>query len=119
MNRDITLYIKDIIENMDKAEEFVGNLSYEDFLLDSKTHYSVVRCVEIIGEASKNVPGSIRSKHSNIPWKKMAGMRDKMSHFYFGVELEVVWNVVKEYIPRVRPLLKKVYEDMKVQDTEK
>ncbi|MBV6340147.1 HepT-like ribonuclease domain-containing protein [Candidatus Magnetobacterium casense] len=70
MDRDITLYIKDIIENMDYAEEFIGNLSYEDFLLDPKTHYSVVRCIEIIGEASKNVPGNIRSKHRNIPYKK-------------------------------------------------
>ncbi|MBF0608117.1 MAG: DUF86 domain-containing protein [Candidatus Magnetobacterium sp. LHC-1] len=113
MDRDITLYIKDIIENMDYAEEFVGNLSYEDFLLDPKTYYSVVRCIEIIGEASKNVPGNIRSKHRNIPWKKMSGMRDKMSHFYFGIDLEVVWHVVKEEIPMVKPLLKKVYEEMK------
>ncbi|MBF0538222.1 MAG: DUF86 domain-containing protein [Nitrospirae bacterium] len=112
MSRDITLFIKDIIENMDKAEEFIGNLSYEDLLLDSKTSYSGVRCLEIIGEASKNVPDNIRCKYPDIPWNKMAGMRDKVIHVYFGVEFKFIWNVVKEDIPRLRPLLKKVYEEI-------
>lgn len=113
MNRNISLFIKDIIENMEKAEAFVGSMTYEDFSVDSKTSYAVVRCLEIIGEASKNIPQGIRRKYPEIPWKKMAGMRDKIIHFYFGVKFKTVWNTVKNEIPRLKPLIKKVFEDLK------
>jgi uncharacterized protein with HEPN domain len=93
---------------MDKAERFIGSMRYEDFLLDEKTNFAVVRCIEIIGEATKNVPDYIREKYKEIPWRDMAGMRDKVSHFYFGIDFEKVWLAVKKDIPRLKPLLSQV-----------
>ena len=70
MTRNIALFVKDIIESMDHAESFAVNLTYKQFKEDTKTAYAVVRCLEIIGEASKNVPQGIRLKYPEIPWKK-------------------------------------------------
>jgi len=112
MKRDISIYLKDILENMKRAERFVENMSYDEFVKDEKTHYAVIRCIEIIGEAVKHVPKSIRLKHPQIPWKDIAGMRDKVIHFYFGINLERVWLVLKEDIPRLKPLIRKVFEDI-------
>lgn len=112
MKRKVSVYIKDIIENMEKAENFIANLSYEDFLRDEKTCYAVQRCLEIIGEATKNVPDDIRQIYPSIPWKAMAGMRDKIIHFYFGVDPQKVWLVVKKDIPELKPLLKKILSEI-------
>jgi uncharacterized protein with HEPN domain len=113
MNRSIALFIRDIIENMDRAEAFTHGMSYEEFAADAKTSYAAVRCLEIIGEAAKHVPLSTRRKYPEIPWKKMAGMRDKVIHFYFGINFKAVWLTIKDDIPRLRPLLEKVREDLK------
>jgi uncharacterized protein with HEPN domain len=113
MKRDISLYLKDVFEHMKHAEAFIENLTYEEFIKDKKTSYAVVRCIEIIGEAVKNIHDNVREKYSDIPWKKMAGMRDKISHFYFGVNLERVWQTVKEDIPKIEPSIKKILKDIK------
>ncbi len=85
MKRDASIYLGDILENLDRATEFVGGMSYEDFECDEKTFYAVVRCIEIIGEASKNRPNDVRKDYPDIPWRDIAGMRDKVIHSYFGV----------------------------------
>ena len=90
---------------MKKAETFIENMTYEEFVQDDKTVYAVVRAIEIIGEAVKQVPDSMREQYSEIPWKSMAGMRDKLIHHYFGVNLKLVWNTVKQEIPEVKPVL--------------
>ena len=72
----------------------------------------VIRCIEGIGEATKNVPDRIRSKYPSIPWSDMAGMRDKIIHCYFVVNFENVWLVVKEEIPKLKPLIKQVLTDL-------
>jgi uncharacterized protein with HEPN domain len=117
MNRNITLYLQDILDNMQRAEEFVGTMDYEAFSRDTKTSYAVVRCIEIIGEATKNIPVTVRRKYPLIPWKEMAGMRDKVIHFYFGVNPQKVWLVVKEDIPTIKLLLKKIVEDLQKKNT--
>ncbi len=111
MNRNIALYLKDIIENMERAEEFIKGMSYDDFVKDTKTNFAVLRCIEIIGEATKHIPESIRLKYSDVPWKDIAGMRDKVIHFYFGIKLDRVWLVVKEDIQQIKPLIKKVLNE--------
>ena len=113
MKRNILIYIKDILENMENALNFVGNLSYEEFSKDKKINYAVVRCIEIIGEAAKNIPEDVRNKYPEIPWKEMAGMRDKVIHFYFDVDFKKVWLVVQRDIPQLKPLLQKILEDLK------
>ena len=112
MNRNIVLYVKDILDSMENAEKFVEGMTCEEFNEDIKTSYAVTRCIEIIGEASKNIPESMRSKYPDIPWREMAGMRDKVIHFYFGVNSLRVWLVVKEDIPKIKPLIQKVLEDL-------
>ena len=98
MKRDISIYIKDILENMQKAEKFVEGIGYTEFLNDEKTSYAVTRCIEIMGEAVKNISQEIRDKYPDIPWKRIAGMRDILIHEYFGIDLELTWKVAKEEI---------------------
>lgn len=93
MKRDYKFFIKDILEAIEKIEEFVGDMDFDEFVRDDKTASAVVRKLEIIGEASKNITKSIRQKYE-LPWKDMARMRDKVSHAYFGVDYEIVWKVV-------------------------
>jgi uncharacterized protein with HEPN domain len=112
MKRNVKLYIKDVIEYMERAEDHIKSLGVEQFLGDNKTCDAVVRCIEVIGEATKNVSPEIREKYPSIPWRDMAGMRDKIIHSYFIVDFEEVWLVVKEEIPKLKPLIKKVLEDI-------
>lgn len=111
MTRNIALYIKDILQNMQDAEEFIQRLSYEQFAKDKKTFNAVVRAIEVIGEAAKKIPPTVRGKYPSVPWKEMAGMRDKVIHFYFGVDKEAVWLVVKERIPALKPVMEQILRD--------
>ncbi len=112
MSRNTSLYVKDILENMQDASEFIRGMSYEQFAADKRTVNAVLRSIEIIGEAAKNVPEEIRAKYPQVPWKEMAGMRDKVIHFYFGVDKETVWLVVKERIPILQPLIEQILRDL-------
>ena len=87
-------------------------MSYEEFTRDDKTVYAVVRAIEIIGEAVKNIPGNVRKNYPEIPWKDMAGMRNKVIHEYFGVKLNIVWRTVKEEIPPLKPLFEKILKEL-------
>lgn len=112
MKRNVTLYVRDIVQNMQDAEEFIQGMSYDQFVADKKTFNAVVRSIEVIGEAAKHVPESVRSKYPAVPWKEMAGMRDKVIHFYFGVDREAVWLVAKERIPAIKPLIVRIVQDL-------
>mgnify|MGYP001165998402 CR=1 FL=1 len=113
MTRDISLYLSDILANMTEARNFIGSMTYDEFTADRKTSYAVVRCLEIIGEATKNVPEEIRALRPAVPWKLMAGMRDKCIHAYFGVKFKTVWEAVKTEIPPIEPLIASLLEDLK------
>lgn len=100
MKRDYSDSVNDIIDAMNKATEFVKGISYEKFIEDEKTIFAVVRALEIIGEAVKNIPETVRSKYPKIPWQDMAGMRDILIHEYFEVDISVLWNTVTQDIPK-------------------
>ena len=108
--RDYNLYLKDILAAIDSIEEFVKDMDLEAFQEDDKTASAVMRKFEIIGEATKQIPDDIREKHSDIPWKEMAGMRDKLIHFYFGVDYQLVWKAIKERLPQIKPEIKRILQ---------
>jgi uncharacterized protein with HEPN domain len=110
LKRQYLLFIQDILEAIQKAEEFVGTMSYEEFLADEKTKSAVVRKLEIIGEATKHVPPHIRRRYPDIPWSSMAKMRDRLAHGYWTVDYEIVWKVLKEEFVELKPKIREVYE---------
>ena len=108
MKRKISLYINDILKSIKLIIDFTDNLDFNDFANDEKTQLAVIKCLETIGEAVKQIPESILRKYTDIPWKDIAGMRDRLVHFYFGVDLEIVWETVKTEIPPLLPLFEKM-----------
>ena len=99
--RDYKLYMKDILSAINSIEAFVEGLSFEEFCADDKTASAVIRKFEIIGE-EKNIPDEIRLRYPTVPWKEMAGMRDRLIHFYCGVDYKPVWTTIKESLPQVK-----------------
>jgi len=112
MKRDFKDYIQDILSSLEEVEEFTEGLNFEDFLKDRKTINAVIRSLEIIGEAAKKIPEDLRNGHPEMPWKRMTGMRDKLIHEYHGVDLEIVWTVIKEELPPLKPLIEKVLKEI-------
>jgi len=110
--RDYRLYLKDILAALESVETFVGSMAFEEFRADDKTASAVVRKFEIIGEATKNIPEDIRRRYSKIPWKEMAGMRDRLIHFYFGVDYQLVWATIKERLPSVKQQIQKILKEL-------
>jgi uncharacterized protein with HEPN domain len=110
--RDPELYLKDILESIELIEQFVAGMELDDFKKDIKTSDAVIKRFENIGEATKNIPEEIKARNPKVPWKEMAGMRDKLVHFYFGVKHELVWAAVNNRLPSIKPLLKKMLGEL-------
>lgn len=111
MKRDYRDFLEDILSSIDETQSFTEGVSFTDFTADRKTVNAVLRSLEVIGEAAKNLPDGVRSRAPEVPWKYMAGMRDKLAHEYFGVDLRIVWTVVKEELPDLRPKIEKLAND--------
>lgn len=101
MSRDYKVYLEDIREAIQKILEFTKGLSVEKFSQDAKTIDAVVRNLEVIGEAVKNIPEDLRCKHPEVEWKKIAGLRDVLIHEYFGMDVEIVWDIIQN---KLQPL---------------
>lgn len=112
MSRDLRLYLDDILEGLIKIEIYVEGLSFATFSEDSKTIDAVVRNFEIVGEASKQLPESIRLRYPDVEWREISGMRDKLIHAYFSVSLEVVWKTAKERVPKLKSAIQQVLDDL-------
>lgn len=93
--------IKDIQESIRRINSYIKMMSHDDFFEDTKTQDAVVRNLEIIGEAVKIISGDLKEKYLNIPWKDLAGLRDKLIHHYFGINYDIVWQVVKNELPDI------------------
>ena len=107
VEREYRDFIIDMIEAADMVASFIQVMNKEQFLADKKTQFAVVRALEIIGEAAKKVPDSIRSRYPDLPWREISGMRDKLIHDYFGVNNEVVWKTAVEDVPGIAANLKR------------
>src|SRR3989344_1787884 len=100
--KDVNIFLLHIFDNIKAIEKFTKDFEFADFIKDEKTIYAVIRAIEIIGEAVKNIPKDFREKHKKIEWKKIAGTRDKLIHEYFGVDLKLTFKIVKEDIPELK-----------------
>ena len=103
-----TNFLKDILDSIELIENYVLDLDYEDFSNDQKTVDAVIRNLEVIGEAAKNISEEFRNKHPNLPWREMAGMRDKLIHGYFDVMYSIIWVTVKNDLPFIRSEIMKI-----------
>lgn len=111
--RDYTLHLRDILAAIDSIEKFIAGIDFEAFQKDDKTTSAVIRKLEIIGEAVKQIPNDMRQKYTGIPWKEMAGMRDRLIHFYFGIDNRLVWRTITERLPQVKQEIRNRLEDEK------
>ena len=101
-------FVIDMLEAITRISAYVASLDYEDFLSDTKTQDAVIRNLEVIGEAAKNISNEIREQHSSIPWRSMAGVRDRLIHDYFGVNIDIVWEIATTELPAVAESLNKI-----------
>lgn len=106
--REAKLYIEDILHSIQKIENYTKGILFVDFEEDGKTVDAVVRNLEIIGEAAKNISHEFGNKFPKIPWKEMITMRNKVSHEYFGVDSEILWKTINEDLPLLKEKIKKL-----------
>ena len=112
MKRDVRLFIRNIIDAMEAIQAFVGRMSRDELQQDEKTASAVLWKFELIGEAAKHIPEHLRRQWPQIPWKQMAGMRDRLIHAYFGIDYDLVWEAIQVHIPRLKPLLSEMLKKL-------
>jgi len=105
-------YLKHILEAASNVEKFVEGLTKEQFFENVEKQYAVLRGLEIIGEATKNLSRDLKAKYREIPWREIAGMRDKLIHQYFGVNLELVWVTIKDKLPEFKRQVLKILKEI-------
>jgi len=111
MKKDPKVFIEHILECINLIKDYTKDTEKEKFLVSKQLQDAVIRRIEIIGEAVKNVPQAIKDKNTSIPWKRIASMRDILVHEYFGVDIKRVWKTVKEDILNLKPLFEKILKD--------
>ncbi len=112
MKRSMLVYLKDMRENLELALVFVKGVDYDGFSKDVQVRYAVVRCLEIVGEAARNISLPMREEFPFVPWRDIVGMRNKIAHGYFDINWKTVWGVLKEDIPEILPPLRNVEKNL-------
>ena len=112
MKREVNLFIEDILENIINIEEFSLNITKEKFQKNKLKQSAIIRCLEIIGEATKNIPNSFRENYPEISWKKIAGLRDIIIHAYFEIDLDITWEIITKDLPILKTQILKIKEDL-------
>ena len=107
-NRLYTMYLDDILESMNRIAEYISGYDFVQFKRDYKTVDAVIRNFEIIVEAAKKIPLTIKEKYSDIPWDEMYLLRNKVTHEYFGVDYEIIWDVAINYLPKNKTSLEEI-----------
>ena len=109
---DFLDYLEDILQAAQKAIAFVQGLNKDSFTSDEKTVFAVTRALEVLGEATKRIPQSFRDQHPEVPWRSMAGIRDKLIHDYSSVNTEVLWNTVTDDLPPLLPKIQRILDEL-------
>lgn len=114
--KDDWVYIQHILDEIEYLQSIRETITFEELITNKTTEHAVTRALEIIGEASKNIPEQIKEEYPHIPWKFMAGLRDKIIHGYFGIDYEIVLDVVQHKLPDLEPQIRAICDAMKPDD---
>lgn len=112
MKKDSRIFLKHILESIEDIETYLEGFSEEQFSRDTKTQSAVLRKLEVIGEAVKNLPFSFKKRYPDIKWREFAGMRDKLIHQYFGVDMKIVWETSREDITELKREILRILESL-------
>ncbi|MGD0623693.1 MAG: DUF86 domain-containing protein [Thermodesulfobacteriota bacterium] len=110
MSRDYRLCLEDILDSCGKILRFTAQMPFDQFVEDEKTYDAVVRNLEIIGEAAKNVPEDIRLRYPGIEWRKIAGLRDVIAHEYFGIDNDILWDIIQNKIHSLQEEVRRILD---------
>ena len=111
MPREYKVYLRDILEAIGRIERYTENMNFEDFSNNELIQDGVIS-LEIIGEAVKYLPDDIKKDYPEVEWRKIAGLRDILIHAYFGVDLEIIWDIVKNKVPELKEMVKKILSNL-------
>ncbi|WP_448591175.1 HepT-like ribonuclease domain-containing protein [Thermoflexus hugenholtzii] len=112
VKRSGVLFLKDMLESIGRIEEYTSGLTLEGFLVDRRTQDAVLRNLEILGEAARNLPLAIRERYQDIPWAQIMSLRNRLIHGYFIVDYEIVWDIIKNDLPVLRERLKEILREV-------
>ena len=102
------MYFEDILTSIERISEYTQGFDFSDFKRDYKTVDAVIRNFEIIGEAAKNIPEDIKEKYTDVPWNEMYSLRNRISHAYFGIDYEIIWDIITNYLPDNKLQIEKI-----------
>ena|SRR3989338_5582878 len=112
MKKDPSVFLKHMLESIEKIEEYAKELTKEKLAKDTKLQDAVIRRIEVLGEATKNLSEEFRAKHQGVKWTEIIRTRDKIIHHYFGVDLDIVWDIAKKDLPKLKKGISEILKEL-------